>query len=236
MFQYASKTILVKKNDWETVCEPIQDLREGLELLSRAGISRWAHPILHFPMEPLVLVEGKYDAHFFKEAFIHIRPKRKIRVTYLEHLNGGGATGGVDQLLNYTKDNAKVIKLRQKDAPIVVVLDWDSARKANQFRKPFGADDPFKIFAWPEASFNPKLGRTFHGIERHFSDRMIEEAERRGAQIYRNRNGICSVQNDEYGEVKNTLNGIVNEGLKEEDFVHARDFIKEILRATGSHQ
>ena len=179
MLQHASKTVFVKKNDWETICEPIDNLREGLERLSRAGISRWVHPILHYPTDSLVLVEGKYDADFFTEAFMYIRPKRKIRVTYLEHLSGGGMTGGVDELLNYVKINAKAIKSRQNDAPVIVVLDWESARRVNQFQKSFSADEPFRVLAWPSTAFNIRLNRSFHGIERHFSDRMIAEAERK---------------------------------------------------------
>lgn len=233
MFQYASKTVFVRKDNWETVCEAIENLHEGLERFSKAGISRWVHPILHYPMDPLILAEGKYDADFFEEAFIIIRPKRKIRVTYLEHLGNGGRTGGVDDLLNYIKENARAIKSRKKDAPVVVVLDSDSAKKSNQFRKPFVEEDPFKILAWPDTAFNPKLNKSFRGIERHFSDRMIEEAEIRDAPIYRNRKGICSVEKDEYSQVKKILNEIVNEGLQTEDLVYARDFIMEIFRTVG---
>jgi energy-coupling factor transporter ATP-binding protein EcfA2 len=236
ILQHASKVIFVKKNGWETVSEPIENLFEGLERLSREGISRWAHPILHFPLDPLILVEGKYDADFLEEAVRYIRPKRKIRVSYLERLEGGGRTGGVDDLLDYVKNNLKAIRSRRQDAPVIIVLDWDSAKKTKQFQKLFGTGDPFKVLAWPNRSFNPKLGKTFHGVERYFSDRMIQEVEDRGGQIYRNRKGICSVQSEEYGEIKNMLNGIVNEGLKEEDIVHARDFIREILRAAVAQQ
>ncbi|MGA2463997.1 MAG: AAA family ATPase [Thermodesulfobacteriota bacterium] len=235
MYQYASKTVYVKKNDLETVCEPIENLRDGLDRLSREGISRWTHPILYFPLDPLILVEGKYDDDFLEEAFIHLRQKRKIRVTYLERLNGGGKTGGVDDLFGYIKNNLKVIKSRQKESPVIVILDWDSAKKANQFQKLFVEGDPFKVLIWPDLAFNPKLNKSFHGIERYFSDRMIQQAEDKGAPIFRNRAGLCSVDKDEYGQVKSILNQIVNDGLKEEDFIHAKGFIEEMLRAAGAY-
>jgi hypothetical protein len=235
MYQYASKAIYVKKHEMETVCESFDNLRDGIERLSREGISRWAHPILHFPLDSLLLVEGKYDADFIEEAIRFIRPKKKARVTCLEQLSSGENTGGVDDLLSYIKNNARVIKLRQKDTPVIVVLDWDSAKRANQFQKLFVEGDPFKVLVWPNAAFNPNLNKSFHGIERYCSDRMIEQSEDRGAQIYRNRVGVCSVDRDEYGKVKSVLNQIVKDGLKEEDFVHARAFIEEMLRAAGAY-
>ncbi len=232
MLQHANKVIFVKKNGWETVCETIENLYDGLDRLSRAGISRWVHPILHFPLDPLFLVEGKYDAEFIEEAFRYLRPKRRVRVTYLEKLDGP-RTGGVDELSNYVKENTKAIKSRRKEAPVIVILDWDSAKKTKQFERLFNPDEPFKVFAWPDTACNPNLNRSFKGIERYFSDRMIEEAENRDAPIYKNRRGICSVHSEEYGQVKSILNKIVGQGLTQDDLQYSRGFLEEILRTVG---
>jgi hypothetical protein len=232
MLQYAKKTVLVEKKDWETVCDESLDAPKTLERLSRMGISRWAHPILHFPLDPLILVEGKYDYDFLQEAFRYIRPSRTVRVSYLELLSEGEKTGGKDDILGYVKANAPAIKSRHKNSPVIVVLDWDASGKKQAFSKMFAGEDPFRVLAWPSTAFNPDLKASFHGIERHFSTRMIEESDVRLPDILsKSGSGKWSVDSDDYGKVKSVLNQIVKEGLKERDLTHAREFIKDILNA-----
>lgn len=235
MIQYSGTAVLVGKEDMETVCELASSPQDALEQISRAGISRWVHPILHHPADPVVLVEGKYDAAFLEEAFRVSRSSRKPRITYLEQISDGGATGGVDHLQRYVRENARAIKARSSDAPVVVVLDWDAANKVGAFGRSFDDDDPFSVLAWPDAAFNPNLNDTFRGIERHFSDRMIGKAEEKGANIFRNNEGVCSVATNEYGQVKNALNEVVLEGLEEGDLAHAEGFINEIVEKLGGN-
>lgn len=236
MIQYAGAAVLVSKEDTETVCELATSPHDALEQVSRAGISRWVHPILHYPAVPVVLVEGKYDAAFLEEAFRLSRSNRRPRITYLEQISDGGATGGADHLLKYVRENARAIKARSSDAPVVIVLDWDAAGKAGAIGRPFDAGDPFSVLAWPDAAFNPNLNETFHGIERHFSDRMVQEAELRGAHIFHDDNGVCSVTSQEYGELKYILHKIVLEGLRDNDLQFARDFITDIIAKFGGDQ
>jgi predicted ATPase len=233
MIQYSAAAVLVRKENMETVCELATSPHDALEQMSRAGISRWVHPILHYPADPLVLVEGKHDAAFLEEAFRLSRPNRRPRITYLEQISDGGATGGVDNLKKYVLHNARAIKARSKEAPVVIVLDWDAAGKATGFRRPFNDSDPISVLVWPDTAFNPNLNQTFCGIERHFSDRMINEAEKRGAHIFRDGNGVCSVPRQDYGQVKDILHKIVREGLQDDDLQFSRDFVRDVIGGFG---
>lgn len=230
ILQYADKIILVKKENLETKCELIGSALDAINRLSREGISRWTHPLLHYPLEPLILVEGKYDADFLAEAFRILMVRKPPRISYIERLENAQATGGVDELYNYTKNNSKAIKSRQIIAPVVVVLDWDAASRTDKFSRLFDGADAFKIFAWPTSALNPKLGTSFRGIERAFSDRMIRTCENNGIQVFRTRTGLCSVERDQYGQIKKTLNQIVRDGLIEDDIVHAKPFIQKLVR------
>lgn len=237
MLQYSDSAILVERKDLETKFSPMRDVRRMLETLSRAGVSRWVHPILHHPLDPLILVEGKFDEAFFQEAFRYFRPKKRVRVQYLEQISDGGSTGGVEDLYRYVKSNIQPIKARRKDAPVIVVLDWDSASKKETFAKLFTTNDPFKVLAWPESSFNPKLSKSFRGIERHFSDRMIRQARKEAPDLFfRSAKKIWSVQSGDLGKVKEILFECVQEGLEEEDFNYARSFVEETLAAAGVSQ
>ena len=232
MLQYASKPVLVQRTGGRTTFDVSVDRRTALDRLSRAGVSRWAHPILHFPTDPLVLVEGKVDHRFLKEAFRFLRPRRPVRVTYLELLDDAdGRTGGDRDLLRYVKANGSAIKARPRDSPVVVVLDWDAAGRQPSFAKLFSSDDPFKVLAWPESSLNPMLGKSFHGVERCYSDRLLRLAESKGVTVGRTKAGVCSIEPTEYGKAKQVLAEIVVQELQPDDLAHARPFLDEILKA-----
>ncbi len=234
MIQYADKAVVVEKNGWETVCNPESNPRAAMEIVSRTGISRWVHPILYHPLDLLILVEGKFDAAFLEEAFKLIRPTQKVEVSYLEKLEDGGGTGGVDEVFRYVKSNVAAIKSRRPEAPVIVVLDWDAANRADRFRRLFTEIDPAKVLVWPETAFNPILGNSFKGIERHFSDRIIQEGETRGVTVFRSPAGVCSIERDNYGQAKQTFHEIVKQGLQVTDLAYARAFVEEILRTAGA--
>jgi hypothetical protein len=233
MIQYADETIVVDRANNETSFKEQDDPREAINHLSRVGVSRWTHPLLFHPLDPLILVEGKYDRAFFLAALKFIVPTRKVRISYLEMLGDGNRTGGTD-LYNYVRDNAQAIKCRRRDSPVIVVLDWDARGKATAYEKLFASDDPFKVLAWTDATFNPKIGKSFHGIERHYSNRLIKKAEDDGARIAWAKDGICTVEREDYGKVKELLHEIVKTDLKESDLANARPFIEEVLRTVGA--
>jgi hypothetical protein len=117
-----------------------------------------------------------------------------------------------------------------------VLLDWDAAGKKDSFQKHFKATDPFRVLAWPDSALNPRLGPTFHGIERAYSDRIIEEGEKRGVSVFRSPDGACAVNEPDYGKIKQTLHSVVREGLEVTDLAPSRTFLEEVLAAAGANQ
>jgi predicted ATP-dependent endonuclease of OLD family len=231
MIQYAETGFFVDKHDGTSRiirCSPV----EMLEKTSQAGVSRWVHPILYSPLKPLILVEGKTDEAFLNKALTLMGLSAQHRVSYLEQMVGDGVvTGGIDALYQYVKRYKKVIRLRPKTAPIIVVLDWDALGQKSRFENLFHSDDPFRVFVWPEIQCNPLLGTSIHGIERFFSDRLIGLAESRGAVLARNADGVVVSDSDGYGRLKNILAQVVAvEQLLEPDLVHSKSFLIEVTR------
>jgi 5S rRNA maturation endonuclease (ribonuclease M5) len=97
-------------------------------------------------LDPVILVEGKYDRVFLEEAFKFVRPTRDVRVVDLEQLSDD-ATGGDERVIKYVKDNSGPIKSRSDDAPVIVLLDWDSDSKLPKLTRLFAASDPFRALA-----------------------------------------------------------------------------------------
>ncbi len=237
--QYSGTSVFSNIKDGVSLYEPGSDPRAALQKLAEAGISRWAHPLLHFPLDPLILVEGKYDASFVEESLKFIKPKRRVRVAYLGQLGEADQTGGVEALRNYLRENAAALRVRRPDSPVVVILDWDARGKEAAFRAIAPNLSTYRVVAVPDSALNPKLGKTFRGVERSFPDRLIHEAETvakpEGIEFSVTRSsGVYSADKDTYGRVKEILNQQVKRGLQESDLVHVRPFIEEVLKSVDA--
>ncbi len=173
-----------------------------LDEAARAGVSQWIDPILHFPLQPLVLVEGKWDEIFIRNA------------------------------LKYLKAHARQIRSRAANAPVVAVLDWEDASKKTAFEALVPAQAPYRVLPWPASDCNPNLGTSFPGIERFFSDRIIELAIARGAAIGRQSSGEYVTNLKDHAATKKLLAEIVDRELILDDIRHARRFLEAVVAAT----
>jgi predicted ATPase len=205
------------------------DTAELLGLTSKAGVSRWVHPILFHNLEPVLLVEGKFDEIFLQRVLRIAGMESVLRITYLEQLAKDDRTGGVEELREYVRNNASAIKSRAHTAPVLVALDWDSVGKRGQFQRWFEPGDPFAVMEWAENEANPRLSRRFRGIERFFSDRIIETAIAQGVNILERRTSqIWTVEPEQYEAVKLSLSNIVQAGITSEDIVYAQPFVDRL--------
>jgi 5S rRNA maturation endonuclease (ribonuclease M5) len=214
----------------------VTDPREALAELSGAGVSRWIHPILQFPLDPVILVEGEYDAVFLEEAFKVVVPKRTVRIADVSRLEGTSGKSGIDRLRDYIKGSESAIKARQSDAPVVVLLDWDARSRQSGFKDLVSNSGGavYHVLAWPDDALNKNLGKSFKGIERAYPDRIIKTAVAQGKSIGKNKAGMYMVQPDEYGEIKAALSKIVRAGLTKEDLAHCDSFLQQILATAGA--
>jgi hypothetical protein len=93
------------------------------------------------------------------------------------------------------------------------------------------------VFAWPEDDANPKAGKSFRGIERFHSDRVLDLAIARevpiGRKMKKGQPNDYIVQAADYDQVKNALALIVSEGLQQTDFCHAETMLRKLLQEAG---
>jgi hypothetical protein len=227
--QYSDRGYLVRRTPTGTEAKD----HETADLLlssSKAGVSRWVHPILFHNLEPVLLVEGKLDEIFLQRALELTGKAKLIRISYLELLAGDGRTGGVDELKEYVKQHAAAIKSRMKRAPVLVALDWDSVGKKPQFERWFKEGDPFAVVEWQENEGNPKLSKRFRGIEKFFPSRIVQEAIQGGAEILERASGTWTVEPDLYETVKQRLSAVVQAGLTLPDLEFCHPFLDRLTQ------
>ncbi|MCD6327176.1 AAA family ATPase [bacterium] len=229
ILQYSDRVVFAEMEDGRTLFRSMGDKASILQEAAKLGISRWAHPILRDPLNPVILVEGKYDCAFLEQALRLLAPQRTINVSYVGRLQGGDATGGDKHLQSYVKNNASAIKSRPHSAPVIALLDWDAARRVNEFKKGFESSDPYQVKAWPENACNPELDRSFHGIERHMPDRIIDLADQTANIIFKRGRAKAIPKDADYGKFKEAVFGIVQRGIKAEDLVHVEPFLRRLL-------
>ena len=229
VLQYADRAVFVSKQENETTFSGNDDKRTVLERAAITGISRWVHPILAKPLEPVILVEGKSDFVFLEQALRLLEPSLSATVSYLGELQAGNITGGVTEMLAYVKTNVGAIRTRLPKARLIIVLDWDAASKKAEFEKHLGDTDRAKVLVWPDNTFNPHLGKAFHGLERHLTDKIIEEA---GQGLVGSRSdGTKTISKEDLGTLKQRVLPILRRGITIADLQHARPFIIQLADA-----
>lgn len=197
--------------------------RDLLDQAAKFGISRWVDPILYHPLEPIVLVEGKFDRDFIDACNLALGIKSKYRVFTLEELQKNSSKGGIDTLIGYVKDRASAIKIRASTAPVILLADWDAATKGSSLGTTFRSDDPFKFVHWDIKEANSKLNTSFRGIERFMGTELINKGSSNCNDcVARKTDGTLLVSSDDFGKLKSALNKIVLGGISSQDAQHAK--------------
>ena len=206
--------------------------KELVEHASRFGVSRWVNPVLLYPLDPLVLVEGKYDRDFLTQCFRVLRISDPPRVACLEDLKSNPSKGGVDTLIAFIKENVEVIRTRYSVAKVCVLLDYDSINKVPTLSAIFKAKEPFVAMAWDltEANPNPFYTQNCKGVERFYSDSVLSAAQSAKPEIFfTNPQGITVVRKQEIDAFKKLLNDQVNNGLVESDATFAKPLVSRLV-------
>lgn len=225
--QYSTTSYLVSKvgtigGGVETTAKQIPQ-RELLDKAAQFGIARWVDPILFYPLEPLVLVEGKFDRDFIESCNRVLGNVPNYRLFALDELLQNTSKGGIETLIQYVKDRANAIKIRMSAAPIILLADWDAAHKQSSLSGTFKNSDPFKFLHWESKEANPKLNESFRGIERFMSTRLIEAASKIcGDCVGTKPDGSLMVSSQDFGKLKSALNSLVVKELTSNDALHAK--------------
>ena len=113
---------------------------------------------------------------------------------------------------------------------MVVVLDWDAAKKVKSTQEILPDAHTYSVVAWPEAEANPRLPKTFRGVERFYSDRLVQLAENQDVGIGRDGHHNVVVGPEDYRKrIKPALAKIVESNLQEEDLQYARGFLQKLV-------
>lgn len=145
--------------------------KQAIAESTRLAITAYRHPLLQYPDQPLVLVEGRFDADYLRAALATTSIKPRWRLADPDDLTGDDAGG--DTFKSYLRYNTAAIASRPEAAPILVVRDWETKDVAT-YRNNLKAHPYSTAVVMPESICNPDLGKGWAGIERYLPTDYIE--------------------------------------------------------------
>lgn len=164
---------LAEINDGQTRVTKM-DARDALGEASRRRITVFQHPLIEYPDHPMVIVEGKFDGVYLRDALARhgtLRPRWKLVV--MSELDTAYRPGG-SALGTYLSANKAVINSRALTAPVLILRDWeDAGGKLDAYANPLSGHDSSTVLCCPKTMCNPQLGTTFRGIERYLPTDLV---------------------------------------------------------------
>lgn len=181
----------------------VPELTRAAEL---RGVSGWVHPVLSFPWNTVVLVEGEIDA----KVLMHVASLASVtnlRFLPLPTLDPSEKGGGKDQIIKYLRAHSRLIPNRPKSAPLIVLFDWEVADSTlAQARTAYGQGADRFVVRMDHSLCPKELSASFKGIERFYPPRVISEAHAADEMIVGMKPGRpYSVAADELSRGKNRL-------------------------------
>lgn len=182
---------------------PIPQLTRAAEI---RGVSGWVHPILSFPWNPVVLVEGAIDVDVLSHA-ASLAGSEHLRFLSLPGLDPTEARGGKDAIIVYLRRNKALLQNRPSEAPLLVLFDWEVSKQELQKAKiAYGGGADRYVLGMDDGHCDALLSSDFKGIERFYPPKVFLDAHTAGELVL----GIAtgkpySISKEQLNKAKNFL-------------------------------
>jgi len=195
----------VTLEEGETKLEP-EDIPLLVQKAELGGVISWTQPLLAYPFNPIVLVEGPIDAKVLRHIAV-LMGRADIRFIALPQLDPAEKGAGRDSIITYLSRHGALVANRPSSSPLLVLLDWDTSdADLDKARGAYGSRGSERVLRAETAYCDPKLGRDFRGIERFYPLGVIEDAILAGElAATRNREGVLTVSRVELRRAKSVL-------------------------------
>lgn len=156
---------------------PISTLVRDAQL---KGVSSFVQPVLAFPANPVVLVEGAIDS----EVLSHVAGLagfRRLRFLSLPELDPAEKGAGKDAITTYLKRHGMLVSNRPTESPLIVTFDWEVPKhEIDAAKKAYGPGADVAVLKMNSAYCHSKMGDDFKGIERFYPPTAVHEAVKAG--------------------------------------------------------
>ena len=161
----------------EVAREPVGEL--ALKAANEAWTG-WTHPALKFPFDTVVLVEGDIDRRVLTRGAQLLAKERSLMFCTPSDLDEAVRGDGVEAVKGFVGKHGRRLSTRLPEYPLLVVLDWDTSDgKTQETAKRYGPHGSRLVMKMDEARADERVKESFRGIERFYSHRLLELANKK---------------------------------------------------------
>ncbi|RAS68452.1 putative AbiEii toxin of type IV toxin-antitoxin system [Lentzea atacamensis] len=184
--------------------------KAALTRSARLAITTYRHPLLEYPDQPMVVVEGAFDEVHIGAAAREAGIRPRWRLVSPDSTFGAGTAG--DALKQYLKYNQTALASRPSAAPVLIVRDWES-KDINSYKTLTAIHGYSEAMIAPQHLLNPALGPSFAGVERYLSTSLIESTiEGDHLLVSKGAKGTIEIRKESLSDAKKKLATAVQDG------------------------
>jgi predicted ATP-dependent endonuclease of OLD family len=201
----ANKGFLVELDQGRTIIRP-KEIPELVFKAAAAGISGPVEPMLCFPTNPVVLVEGPLDRMILEKVAERTRTACAFKFLCLHELDPSTGGSGVDAIITYLKQHGRLAQNRAIDSPIIVIFDNDiDEEKLRQARKYYGTNGDHRVLRMDVKHADNSVSDSIGGIERFYPKELFVKArKKRVVAVSIDLDGVVHIERNELtSKVKN---------------------------------
>lgn len=234
VFVYAATAgFAVTQRGAATIVVP-ENVPELARKAANDSVTGWTHPALKFPMDTVVLVEGEIDAKVLARAAELLGKGRRFVFCSPSQLDEGVSGDGIAQVKQFVKRHGAALGRRLPRYPLLVVMDWDQRSSVGEIARNYGADGPRYVRAMDESFADAAIGDTFRGIERFYSSRILEMANRQHIlPLGRTDDGLLMAQREDLERNKARLCDLFCAEATPSDCCHLQHVLEWAEQASG---
>jgi len=209
------------------------------ELVQRAaamGISGILEPVLCFPMNPVVLVEGRLDSRILTHVAQQTGATPGCKFVSLPELDPTQTGAGAEQMITYLRRCGRLVQNRAIDAPLVVLFDWEvDDQKLNKAREYYGANAELRVLRMAASHADPRISPEIRGIERLYPVELFHAAREKDiVDVAIDKKGNISVEREKLRVAKSALANMLCEASDDGWYQHLRKVLDDVKNASST--
>ena len=230
----ANEGFLVKLADdgYTTVIR--KEIPELVHSTATMGITARIDPILCFPLDPVVLVEGPLDSWVLKHVSCQTKTAPNCKFVSLRQLDPETTGQGVDEMIRYLKRNRKLIPNRAINAPLIVLFDWDvDDQKVQKAREYYGGNADLRVLRMDKSYADPKISSKIRGIERFYPRELFLAArDADKVDVLISQSGNISIEKEKLDKAKHDLAEILFSAPDNSWYLHIQKVLDDVAQAS----
>jgi len=232
----ADRGYLVKLGDRSRTVITSKEIPELIHGAVRSGISGEIDPIMCFPTNTVVLVEGQLDSMVLEQVSQRTQIACGCKFVCLHEIDATEQRAGIDKIIDYLKKHSRFIHNRPVNSPLMILFDYDiEDDKLNKAQGFYGKNNKKRVQKMNINHADSKVSNVVRGIERFYpKDVFLSARQQNIVPVNQDQNGVLSIDKQYFTPpIKQELAKIFLNG-PDNWFKHLKAVLQDIMDASLS--